>query len=643
MNIKEIKRNPRAAAEGMTLGELRKTLQHFDYEYHDQNASSVSDQVYDILRDVHDERAKKPYARVGSKPTAAARRVKLPVSMGSLSKLKPGSSGLSAFLEKGPFVVSDKEDGISLQLVYKNHDLVAAYQRGDGTTGTDSSGVIPSLKVPHRIKAKELIVRVEFTMSRMIFDKYFNKATSKDGEYDNARNGAGGILNRNKPNPLIGKIKCIAHEIMQGTNARVAPSKQFAYLKSLGFDVVPHKVYTKLNDTILSNLLKIRKSRSQREMDGIVVAQDRPYTVSGKYPTHAFAFKINDLESSVLVKVKEVEWNESRHGQWVPRVIIEPTRIGGVTVQHFTGHNGFFIEHGYSSKVKTPPYAPRPINKGAEIRAVRSGDVIPYIVEVTKAAKYPAEPSVEYETDGVRYYTIHDESHDRLAKTLTNFFSTLEVDGIKRGTIDILVAAGYDTIKKIIDAKAKDFEQIERFGHTKAVTLERNIRNALAKNASLAKLGAGSGIFGDKFGVRRLEELFKVHPEIVYDKLPQAALVTKIQEVRGFKQLAVPLAKEMPKFRMFLKKLGIKPVAAKKVVAQSAKLAGVSVLFTSVRDKALADWIVANGGKLASTAKSANLLIVKDAFASNNKTEYARANGIPVLTLDQFRTKYKVS
>jgi len=175
------------------------------------------------------------------------------------------------------------------------------------------------------------------------------------------------------------------------------------------------------------------------------------------------------------------------------------------------------------------------------------------------------------------------------------------------------------------------------------VTLERNIRNALAKNATLAKLGAGSGIFGDKFGERRLDELFKVHPEIVYDKLPKAALVTKIQEVRGFKQLAIPLAQEMPKFRMFLKKLGIKPVAPKKVVATGNKLNGISVLFTSVRDKALADWIVANGGKLASTAKSANLLIVKDAFASNNKTDYAHANGIPVLTLDQFRTKYKVS
>ena len=94
MNLAQIKRNPRAAAQGMTLGELRKLLQKFDYEYHDQNKPSVGDKVYDTLRDVHDERAKKPYARVGSKSTHVARRTKLAVAMGSLSKLKPGSSGL---------------------------------------------------------------------------------------------------------------------------------------------------------------------------------------------------------------------------------------------------------------------------------------------------------------------------------------------------------------------------------------------------------------------------------------------------------------------------------------------------------------------------------------------------------------------
>jgi predicted P-loop ATPase len=72
-------------------------------------------------------------------------------------------------------------------------------------------------------------------------------------------------------------------------------------------------------------------------------------------------------------------------------------------------------------------------------------------------------------------------------------------------------------------------------------------------------------------------------------------------------------------------------------------MVGMSILFTSVRDKQLAEWIVAQGGKLASSVKSANLLIVKDEFASNNKVDIARLNKTPVMTVDKFRAKYKVS
>lgn len=640
--LKAIKRNPRKAAEGMTLTVLRKTLQEFDYQYHDQNAAQVEDDVYNILRDVYDERSKKPYARVGSKPTQAARRVKLPVKMGSMNKIKTGSTGFDQFLSKGPFNVSDKEDGISLQLLYENGVLTRALQRGDGTIGTDSSGVIPSLKVPQRIAVKgDFIVRVEFTMTKQTFERHFDKTAG--GEFENARNGAGGLLNRNLATPAVAKVRCVAHEIMSGKNARVAPSKQFAYLKSLGFDVVPNKNYTTLNETILSNLLKIRKARSKREIDGLIVAKDRAYAVEGMNPTHAFAFKINDLEASVVCKVIDIEWNESRHGRLVPRIIIAPTRIGGVTVRHFTGHNAFFIEHGYSLKAKKkPPYAPRPINIGAEIRCVRSGDVIPYIVEVVRASRKPSQPSIPFTSDGVRYHKAGEHGDDRKAKSLMNFFTTLEVDGIKRGTIDMLIEYGFDDIKSILTATKADFEEIPRFGHTKAVTLERNIKAAVAKNATWAKLAKGSSVFGDKLGEGRLVEVFDNIPGVIDMKGP--ALISAVQQVKGFKELARDVAIGMPKFKKFLKEVGIKPITVKKrKVSTSGLMVGMSILFTSVRDKQLAEWIVDHGGKLASSAKSANLLIVKDEYASNTKVDYARANKIPVMTVDKFRAKYKVS
>jgi NAD-dependent DNA ligase len=267
--------------------------------------------------------------------------------------------------------------------------------------------------------------------------------------------------------------------------------------------------------------------------------------------------------------------------------------------------------------------------------------VIPYIVEVVRPARKPSQPDTQFTFDGVHYRKSGEHGDDRKAKSLMNFFTTLEVDGIKRGTIDVLIDNGFDTIKSIITATKDDFEEIPRFGHTKAVTLERNIKEALTKRATLAKLGKASGVFGDKLGESRLVEVFANIPNVLEMKGP--TLVAAVREVKGFKELAHDVAAGMPKFKMFLTKLKLKPVAPKKTMVMSSKMAGKAVLFTSVRDKALAEWIVANGGKLASSAKSANLLIVKDEFASNAKTDYANANNIPVMSLDKFRAKYKVT
>lgn len=640
--IVAITRDPQLFATGKTLTELKAVLRELDYGYHDKNKSLVPDSVYDQLRDAYDARAKKPYDKVGAVSSHAKRRVKLLVPMGSLSKIKPGSKALSAFVAKGPFVVSNKEDGISLSLIYEDGILTKAHQRGDGTIGTDSSGVIPSLNVPHKIKVKGLfIVRIEFTMNNSTFSKHFDSAGG--GVYDTARNGAGGLLNRNKPDPMITKLKCVAHEILAGPNARVAPSKQFAFLKQHGFHVVPHKSFNVLNETILSNLLTMRKSKSLREIDGIVVAQDRPYEVHGKYPTHAFAFKINDLEASVVVKVIDVEWNESRYGRLAPRIIIEPTKIGGVMVQHFTAHNAFYILNGYTSKLKGSqiPYAPRPIGKGATIRAVRSGDVIPYVVEVIKPAKKAAEPSVPYTSDGVHYYA-DTGGDDRAAKLLVNFFNVMEVEGLKRGTMDVLIAHGFDTIRKISRITASKLDGIPGIGHTKALTLERNIKAGLAKNATLPKLAAGSAVFGDKFGESRLTDLFDAIPDAVTKPKSARALEAALREVKGFKELAALAAEAMPKFIRFLDRVKIPIVETTKLKVVGKKMEGMSILFTSVRDKELTEWILANGGKMASSAKSANLLIVKDELASNNKTEYALENNIPIMSVGKFKAKYKL-
>jgi DNA ligase (NAD+) len=441
-----------------------------------------------------------------------------------------------------------------------------------------------------------------------------------------------GLANRNKPNPQISKVKVMAHEILKGKGSNLAPSEQYKELKRLGFTPVPYKVYDRIDGDMLTRLLATRKKKARREIDGLVVALDKPYKRVNGNPDHMFAFKVNDKENSVVVTVKEVEWNQSRYGKLPPRVIIPPTTIGGVTVTYATGHNAFFIDHGYKSTEKNPPYSPRPINKGAKVRILRSGDVIPQIIEVVKASPTPSTPDVAHKRKGVNYYAV-DKSDDKTVRAYTFFFSTLKIDGIKSGTIVDLMNRGFMHLEDIVYAEMEDFRDVGLTAAT-ASKLARNIKAGI-ENADVATLAVASGVFGSGIGDSKLRPIFEAKPNAYMLKEP--AIHKLLESMPGYKTTIPQICAGMIKYRKWLKDMGIKPMPPKKAEVTGNKMKGKNVLFTSVRDEELKKWIIANGGKVVSSVGQANLLIVKNMDASNKKTDYANANGIPIITVADFR------
>lgn len=647
--LRLIHRDPLAFAKGLKKIALKNLLNGLDDAYHDDGESPVSDEAYDIMAENYTERfglTGGEVPKIGA-PVKGGGKVLLPVPMGSLNKLKPGATQIAIFLSAGgPYVVSDKEDGISLEIVYSNGIPQRAFTRGDGKIGKDVSGVLEALRIPQRISEKgEFIIRGEFTADKAVFQKYYAE------EFATSRNHGGGLLNRNAASEHITRYKFVVYEILMGSKAGKPISQQLTYAKQLGFMVVPWKSYPQLTEEKLTQLHNLRKGGgAKRDIDGIVVARDIAYkVVQAGNPTHAYAFKINSLESSLLVKVKDVVWEESRHGRWIPRIMIEPTLIGGVMVEWFTGHNNFYIEHGYKQelvKKKQIPYEPRPINKGATIRVIRSGDVIPYIMAVEKAAKTPSKPDGAYTVDGVHLRVVHDKvvgkTNLRVVKELTHFFTVIEVDGLKQGTVQKLVDAKFDTVKKILNVKVSKLLQIEGFQRTSATALVAALEKAKA-NMTFGRVAEGSAAFGDKIGASRLAAVEEAIPDIL-DRvnLPERDLEQAIRGVRGFKELAKQIATNLKAFVAFLERNGIELVETKKEAVVGSDMKGQAVLFTSVRDAALQKWIVQQGGKIASTVNQATMLVIKEEGVSNNKTEIADTKGIPILTLEKFKRKFKV-
>lgn len=635
---------PQEAVKTLTRKQAIGIAQYLDFQYHSKNKSVVSDEVYDILKDyILDKWPNSTYAKKIGAPVLKRKgvvEVKLPVPMPSMSKIKPGNGSVDRFAEEYKnYVVSDKLDGISLQLVYENGKLTKALTRGDGTLGQDVSGVIPALSVPQRIPIKTLfITRLEFIIPHKSFKKQFS-VHEGTGDFSTGRNMGGGLLTRNEPSANVSTFHCVAYDIIGGKGSSYPISKKLSLLKKLGFLTVMFKKLSKIDDEILTKLHSIRKQKSIYEIDGIIVASDIVATTTKSNPKHAKAFKVNSIENSQVVTVREVEWNKSRHNKWIPRVRIDPIILGGVKVQYFTAHNAFFIRHGYRYSDRNKGLPVRPINEGSVIRVLRSGDVIPYIVEVVKPSRKPSHPEGQYFLDenGVHYISDKTKDEGVSVKNMIHFFKSMKIEGVKEGTIKKLRAAGYTTLSSILTADAEDFMEIEGFQQTSAENLERSIRKGL-KEATFARTAAASGIFGDKIGEKKLQEIVNTYPNIMQmAQLPVSELENKIRQVRLFSNLSKQIAVGLPKFVKFVEKHGIKIRANK--TPSSTELSNLNVIFTSLRDAQLEAEIVAKGGKIASTVKNANILIAKEG-AYNNKIEYAQTNNIPIMTVDKFRRKY---
>lgn len=642
-----MKREPLKFAQSLPLAELNAVLEELDTRYR-EGKEVLSDEAYDIMDDYRWSISKK---KKTAKDVGGSKNVDvdLEVPMSSLDKFHTLSPVKQhAFMKASSYTISDKEDGISLAVTYLDGNPILLTTRGKtGVVGKDVSKALKHLKLPKNISYKgRLIVRAEFTADKAVFQKYFA------ADYKTSRNMGAGLLNRNEANPHMKKFRVVCYEILKGKGAGQPLNEQLALLDKWKFDVVPHTVVKKITADILAEFHDRRKTEAGRDIDGVVVTKNVPYKITGGYPTHSYAFKINSIANSVVVEVVDVVFEESRLGKITQVIKIDPTIIGGVEVTSFTAHNYEYIENGYSREdVKKnggkPPYKPRPLGKGAFIRAVRSGDVIPYIMEVVKAARAPAVPDVPYVRKGAFLYAVHEEGKSslRTIKELTHFFTVLEIDGVKQGVVTKLVDAGYDTVKKILRMKVQDILALPGYAERSAKELHKNLQTTKNKMTFL-NVAQGSAAFGEGIGEKRITALIEAIPDILEIAAAETTTVRDldrmIRNVRGFKELATQIAENFKVFAKFLRRNGITLVAQEKKAVTGSKMKDQVVLFTSVRDQQAQDWIVANGGKIASTVKQATLLVVKDENASNNKTAEAKKLGTPIISIANFRKKYGI-
>lgn len=604
----------------LTINDLEKAITVAADAYY-TGKPIISDHYYDILIDKLRNRDPKNsvLSNVGS---VVGAKVKLPYWMGSMDKIKTETKVLDSWLDEyhGPYLISDKLDGISGLLVVKNKRM-KLYTRGNGEYGKDITHLIPDLKIPKL--TKDIAIRGELIMSKADFTKYAS-------EMANARSLVAGVANSNPDNVnqrYIKDIKFMAYEII---DENLIPSDQFKQLKKYRFAVPHHVIVDTISIDELFDMYDQHIQSSAYDIDGLIVTDNNYHerNIDGN-PAHSFAYK--GPSETADVKVIDVIWTPSMYGILVPRVRFEPIYLSQATLEYASGFNArFIVDSG--------------IGPGAIITIVRSGGVIPDILDTKKPVKAKLPGDMEYEWDKNEVNIMLTRPGDNvqvLVKILTKFVRVIGAEGVSEGIIDRLVKAGYFTIQDIIGLTVKDIEKIPGFKTRSATKVYDAIQGALER-LDILTLMVASNQFGKGFAHKNLKKILDVYPNIVneFDPKQSDTWRNRIASIEGFGTLTADMfVAGLKKFQQFYQNLDINVKPYEPLNKTGDRLAGEVIVFTGIRAPELIPLIEAEGGRVSPSANSKTTIVVYGGKSSAS-SKYAQENNLPLLTKSEFIAEY---
>jgi len=624
---------------------LKNLLKEANDAYH--NATPfLSDAEFDALEAYVIQKFGSSGLSVGA-PVSSGGKATLPYKMASMNKIKPGTGALASWKQTygtGSYVLSSKLDGVSG--LYCGETL---YTRGDGETGQDIRWLIPYLNLPELKagSATEVCVRGEFIIQKEVFDKKYK------GVFANPRNMVAGLVNhKHMDAAFYEKIKDVSFVAYEVITPILKPSEQFAFLVGAGFECAYHRAITSpqyLTEEHLSRVFESLKSGYMYETDGVIVSEDkvhpRPPGVSN--PEYAFAFKMATEEQTTQAQVVAVHWSASKDGYLKPRVQIEPVSLCGVQIEYATGFNAAFIVQ-------------QKVGPGAIVEIIRSGDVIPHIKQVIRAATLGSEAGLptncEYEWNetGVDIVLKNaDQDESVIEKNVALFFAGIGVEGLGAGIIKKLCKAGFNSVPKIIHMTKEEMAGIDGLGEKSAFKIKESIDSALSK-AGVVTWAASSNIFGRGFGERKIAPILEMFPTILDSKESKEEKIQQVLQVKGIaEKSARAFVENIGRFNEFYKACrGSKgldltplfnpaPAPTQALNQVLSPLYGKTIVLTGFRDKDLLQRLKEVGAVQGATVtKNTFAVVVKNEGESSSKISNAKALGVPIFFLQDFLTKY---
>jgi len=594
--------------------------------YYNSSTPLLSDNQYDIIKEYLEKHNPENKVLNDIGAPVQHKKVKLPYEMWSMDKIKPDTNAITKWLSKyndpKQYVISAKLDGVSGLYVVNNGEK-HLYTRGNGKIGQDVSHLIPYLNLPSSSN-NILVIRGEFLIAKEKFNLYFK-------DKSNPRNTVSGIVNTlTVDTKIIKYVDFVAYECIV---PKLNPLDQLKHLQELKINTVLYKEHNELTNEYLSALLVEWRQSYKYEIDGIIVAHNKIYDRTTGNPKHAFAFKMILSDQIAEAKVIDVLWSASKDGLLKPRIRIEPIELNGVKIEYATAFNAAFVEKNK-------------LGIGAIIKIIRSGDVIPYIMEVTTPAPEAKMPDKEYVWNNTHIDIVlknSDNDSEVQFKRVLRFFKELEVVGLGPGNIKKLIENGNNTIPKILAMTKDDYLKVPGFKEKTANKLFDNIHKRINK-VSLPALMKATNIFGRGLGVKKIEPILNEYPNILISDDSKEQKLEKLLKIKGLGNKTAELfVNNIDNFKQFLEESKLIDKVhsyKKKTINTKGTLYNKNIVLSGFNDIELEKAIENEGGKMSkSVSKNTNYVVVRDLDLETSKANKGRELNILILE-DVFRSKY---
>ena len=377
------------------IAELTQEIRDHQFKYYVLDAPTITDAKFDaLLRELGALEAKHPELLEPDSPSLGVGggfsttftqydHIEKMMSLDNVFDEEELSAWFDRVEKESPspqYLCELKVDGLAINLLYENGQLVRGLTRGNGVTGEDVTLNVKTIKgLPHSLAGKKVPAQIEVRGEVFFPVAAFNQLNEELEEagkalFANPRNSAAGSLRQKDPRVTASRpLSVVVHGV--GANDGLEFKNQsdaYAALKKLG---LPTSDRFKVCGTRAEVIEFIRYYNEHRhdvehEIDGVVIkvdsiAEQRKLGFTSRAPKWAIAYKYPPEE--VTTKLLDIKVSVGRTGRVTPFAFMEPVKVAGSTVTNATLHNQEEIER-------------KGVLIGDTVIIRKAGDVIPEVL-----------------------------------------------------------------------------------------------------------------------------------------------------------------------------------------------------------------------------------------------------------------------